>query len=186
MDRRTFLSTTGTTLASVTALSGCTERRLEAAEEEPPVFDGFTAEEEVPLPVTRRLGVGADAVRTAADGVEVPTLDELSTLLEERGIQVESLEEEPGHHGRLVSLAYVAAETTSEGLMHHLGLVAGGTAALVAGGHETETLEASLLQPDEEEFGTYEVRRHWAEAYNAGDLSAHEYAGEVLQHAESI
>lgn len=184
MDRRNFLIRGGVAIGCATLLGGCTEQRLEEAKREPEAVDDFYAEEEVPLPVDQKLGIGADGVRTA-EGVEIADIEALEEFLEERGFAVEKIEEEVVEHEPIVSLEYVVTETIDRGLMHHLGIVAGGYATLVAAGDESEKLEASLFQPDGKKFGEYEVRHHWAEEYNAGELSAKEYVGEVLESAKS-
>lgn len=184
MNRRTFLHSSGVTLGVVGFLGGCTDQTLEEAEREPSVFDDFHAEEEASLPVPQKLGIAADGLQVAGDA-EVSDLDSFEAFLEEEGFEIEILEERVEDGEAIVSLEYVVSETVVQGLVHHLGIVAGGYAELVAAGHESEKLDVSLLQLDGTTFGEYEVRRRWAEEYKEGDLSAREYAGEVLEGAQS-
>lgn len=181
MERRQFLSRGGV-LLGVAGLSGCTEETLAEGEREPVPLDGVK-QEEVDLPVEQRLEV-AEAGIERATGEQFADLDEFEAHLTEEGVDIEKLSE-GGEAGKpIVSLESVFEQTAEEGFMHHLGIVAGGYAALVAGGHENEKLKASLLT-ESREFGKYEIRRRWAEEYNGGELTAREYADEIAVTAES-
>lgn len=182
MNRRDLLRT-GATAVGLATLSGCTAHRLQEAEREPPPAEAVP-DEDVDLPVTEHLEVAAADIERAA-GAAVGDLEELAAYLREEGIDVETLEETTEAGTPLVSLEYVVEVTAEVGLMDHMGVVAGGYAALVEAGHESETLEAHLLDPDGEAFGEYEVRRHWAEQYASGESSAREYAEEITVTAAS-
>lgn len=185
MNRREFLLRSGGVVGVSVALGGCTEETLEEAEREPPAVNGFFAEEELPLPVTQRLDVAADGVR-AAENADVEDVDAFEQFLKDQGFTVEALEESETKVGEpMLSLEYVVPESRDVGLAHQLGVVAGGYAGLVDAGHDSETLDASLLQPAGEKFGEYEVRHHWATEYNAGELTVKEYVGEVLEGAKT-
>lgn len=182
MDRREFLSR-AVALGVVAATSGCTARRLEEAEREPPPFSDVSVED-LDLPVRQPLGVAAAGIeRTAAADVSGP--DDLATVLDEAGLEVEHFAEETEEGEPILSLEYAAGETSDDGLMAHLGLVAGGYAALVDADHESEKVVATIVDADGTEYGEYEVRRHWAEEYNADELTAREYAHEVAVTVES-
>lgn len=195
MNRRQFLRG-GIGIGAVTLVAGCTDENLQEAEREPAFVDGPVAEEEADLPVEQRLGVAADGVREA-DGAEIPDVDALEAFLDERGLAVESLEErtdefagdeadpevEVSEHDPVVALEYV--DDPAEGLVRSLGVVAGGYARLVNAGTESRKLDATRLTAGGDEFGEFEVRTPWAEEYNAGALTAREYAAEVLESAET-
>lgn len=167
----------GAAVAGLAALAGCTEYRLQEAGREPPPFEPIS-EEEFDLPVTQRLAIAEEGIeRTAA--AEIHDSDEFAAHLEEREIHVEKLEETVAKGTKLLELEYVVEETVEEGLMHHLGVVAGGYAALIEAGHESTKLEAHLLDPDGEEYGEYEIRLRWAEKYNEGEYTARKYADEI-------
>lgn len=182
MERRQFLSR-GVLFLGVATLSGCTEKRLSEAEREPALLDGIEREE-VDLPVEQRLEVAEKGIERAADE-EFADLDEFEAYLAEADVDVEKLADEEEAGEPIVTLEAVFEQTSEEGFMHHLGIVAGGYAALVAGGHENEKLKASLLDEESQLFGEYEVRRHWAEEYNGEELTAKEYANEIAVTAKS-
>lgn len=198
MNRRAFLFRSTAGIGGATLLAGCTEENLKQAETEPPFVGEFVAEEEADLPVTQRLASGAAGVERA-EGVEISNLDAFESYLLSNEIDVRKLEEttteyedeeikpEVGarEHDPVVTLEYVVHETFEQGLMYHLGIVAGGYAALVAANHDSAKLEATLFEPDGGAFGEYSIRRRWAEEYVGGELSSRKYAGEVLRLAES-
>lgn len=178
MRRRELLGRVGAAVGAVAGLSGCTTHSLQESEREPAVADGL-GEEEVDLPVSQPLGVAEDGIERGTEA-DVADVDDLEAYLDDAGIDVEHLAEEENEAGApIVSLEYVVEETLDQGAMHHVGLVAGGYAALVDAGHEGEKLEASLLDSASREFGEYEIRRHWAEEYNGGALTAREFADEI-------
>ena len=155
MERRQFLSRGGI-LLGVAGLSGCTEETLSEGEREPlPLAD--VEQEEVDLPVEQRLEVAAAGIKRAT-GEEFADLDEFEAYLTEEGVDVGDLSEGEEAGEPIVSLESAFEQTAEEGFMHHVGIVAGGYAALGAGGHGNEKLKASLLT-DSQEFGKYEIRR---------------------------
>lgn len=183
MDRRTFLSATASS-ALLVAASGCLREEIHAAEEEPAPLSDLFSPEEIDLPVEQRYEVAAAAIERAADaGIE--DLDGLEAYLEEQDLTVETLEEAESEGDPIVELEYVVERRADRGFVERMGVVAGGYAELVAAGHESELLEASLLDAESKKFGTYDVERTWAEEYDAGELPAREYASEVLTTAES-
>lgn len=182
MDRRTFLSATASA-GVLLATSGCLQEEIEAAEQEPAPLAN-RSHEEIDLPVEQRYEVAAAGIERAADaGIEPP--DDLGRYLEEQDVRVETLEEAESEGDTILELEYVVEERIERGFLEQLGVVAGGYAELVAAGHESELLEASLIDAEGQKFGTYDVERTWAEEYDAGVLSAREYAAEVLSTAQS-
>lgn len=183
MDRRDFLRRGALAVGAVASLSGCTSHRLQESERKPPVVDGIGAAD-VDLPVRQPLGVAEEGIERGARA-DIADVDEFGAYLDESDVTVEHLEEttEAGEH--LLSLEYVLDDRSDRGLMHHLGLVAGGYAALVADGHDGEKLEAHLLDSSSREFGAYEIRRHWAVEYNDDVLTAREYADEIAVTVET-
>lgn len=177
MRRRELLGRAGVAVGTVASLSGCTSRSLQESEREPPLADGL-GEEEIDLPVSQRLGIAEAGIERAAE-TQIGDIDAFEAYLDEAGLDVEHLEEAVVDGERLLSLSYVVEETFDQGSLHHLGIVAGGYAALVEAGHHGEKLEAHLLDADVSEFGEYEIRRHWAAAYNDGERTAREYADEI-------
>lgn len=170
-------------VAGFVGLAGCTEHSLQEAEREPPPFEPIPAAE-FDLPVAQRLSIAEAGIERSADS-EVGDLDEFAAYLDEQAIRLETLEETVQEGTSLLELEYVVEETVQEGLMHHLGVVAGGYAALIEATHESERLEVHLLDPRGEESGEYEIRRHWAEKYNEGEYTARKYADEIAVTAAS-
>lgn len=78
----------------------------------------------------------------------------------------------------LLSLAF--EESAERGVLSSVGVVAGGCAALVEAGHESEALKATLHDPSGATFGEFEVVRDWAERYDDGAVTAAEYGRTVL------
>lgn len=177
MDRRSFLLSSVVS-ASLAATGGCIERELEEANREPPFVEDRVRPEEIDLPVGQRLAVAERAVERAAEaGIEDP--DGLGSYLDEEGVAVERVGEAELHGVPVVELEYDPGDASDRGLMHHLGLAAGGFAALVAAGHDAESLEATIVDGAGRPFGEYRVERRWAEEYDAGEMTAREYANEV-------
>lgn len=174
LDRRSLLSLGSVVLAL--PLAGCTDSRLVEAEREPPPLEGAESEG-VDLPVEGRYDVAASAIELA-DGASIEDLSALESYLRDQGLAVESLEES-SDAGPIVSLESPFEPGADEGVMWHMGVVAGGYAALVEAGHDAESLEATLLDGDGRGYGHYEIWRDWAEEYAAGERTAREYAGEV-------
>lgn len=183
MERRAFLAR-GAVVLGVVAASGCTEQRLVEAEREPPPLEGASAEA-VDLPAERRLAVAAAGIERASDE-EFADLEAFETYLADADVDVEELTEEESAGERILALESAFEPSAEAGLMHHLGVVAGGYAALVAGGHGGERLETSLLDAGSRPYGEYEIRRQWATEYDEGTLTARQYAHEIAVTAESV
>lgn len=207
MNRRDALRRGSLALGGAIALGGCTEQALEDAETEPPfVEDSQLTPEEADLPIDRTHAVIEEGIEAATDA-DIEDVESFEGFLEEQGITVEKLtegegiievpleegdektEEEIVDEGDpeeglatapIIELEYVLEERAEEGAVHTLGLVAGGYAALLEAGHGSELLEATVLNPSHEPFGSYDIERTWAEEYNAGEISAAEYGDEVL------
>lgn len=175
MNRRAFLLRGGAA-AGCLALTGCTTHTLEESERDPPPLEGV-GDLEVDLPFPQRMARAEAAIEQTATA-DLRTPEEFGTHLSEQGIQVVSVEETVEGGEPHLALEYVV-ETEEIGLMDHLGFVAGGYAALIEAGHDSETLDVTLLDAQSDPFGEYEVRRHWAEEYNRGLLTARKYADEI-------
>lgn len=184
MQRRDFLIRGTLVVGGLSALGGCTEQSLHEAKSQPPALADVYDEEEVDLPVRGRFEV-AEMATLEADGTTIEDLDGFRTYLDERGLSVESLEEAVEAGERLLRLEYAAENHVEHGSMYHLGIVAGGYAALVAGGYETEELVASLHDPGGGKYGEFRIATDLAERYLDGDLTAAEYAGAVAHTVES-
>lgn len=182
MHRRHLLKRAVLATASVAVLGGCTDANLKQAEAQPPLVEDAFHEEEIDLPVSQKIETVATGVLAAADA-EIRTVDDFEAYLGERGIRVESLDETVEEGEPHLSLAF--EESGERGALNLVGVVAGGYAALVEAGHESETLEATLLDPAGRTFGEFEVVRDWAERYNDGEVTAAKYGGLVLKTLES-
>lgn len=182
MHRRHLLRRAGIATAGVTALAGCTDSKLKEAEAQPPLVEEYYHEEAVDLPVSQKFEKTAAGV-SKADGAEIEDADGFEAYLDEQEVDVEKLEETVVAGEPHLSLEYV--DSGEQGTLSTLGVVAGGYAALVEAGHEGEKLEAHLLDSDAREFGEYEIRRHWAEEYNEGVLTAREYANKIAVTVET-
>lgn len=183
MDRRTFLCSAAGVSAAV-ATSGCLKGEIEAAEQEPAPLSDVFGPEEVDLPVRQRYAVAGAAIEEASTA-EFEDLDGFEASLQERDVSVETLEEAESAGEPIVELEYVVEQRLDSGFLERLGVVAGGYATLVAAGHDSERLEATLLDADGRTFGSYDVERAWAEEYDEDALTAREYAGEVAPTAET-
>lgn len=183
MDRRAYLERCAA-LGVVTVVAGCTNKTLEDAKDQPPVFDDVYDESSGDLPVEDEFDVVVEGIERAAD----VTLEEpagLEAFLIDEGLEVEHLEETDHHGETILELEYVLEETISEGNGHSLGAVAGGYAALVRGEYDGDELSASILDPESRKFGEFTVQTAWAEEYNAGEKTAAVYASEVLHTLKS-
>ena len=203
MNRRTFLYRGGSSAVALVALSGCTEETLEGAETNPPFVD--IDPEEIELPVEQQEDVVADAVLRADDAtVEDPA--DFEAFLDEAGLRVEDvseteklitekleveredvdLVEETAHgEGTVLELEFVQPARLETGVLHSIGLVAGGYAALVESGFDGELLEATVLDSDGDSFGSFHVLTAWAEEYNEGRISARVYGSKPWAASKS-
>lgn len=203
MNRRRLLTRSGTSLAAVLALSGCTEETLEEAETKPPFLE--INGEELDLPVNQRADVLERGVLEAADAAP-ESLDDFEAFLEDRGIDVESLSEveklieeklevesehvdvvrtEPHGEGPVLELEYVHPENFESGALYGVGLVAGGYATLLEAGNGTELLEATVLDGNRRPFGSFHVLAAWADEYNDGVTTARVYGSKPWMSAAS-
>lgn len=184
MERRDFLIRGALAAGSVTALGGCTEQALKEAEVQPPIVDEVYDGAEVDLPVRQRSEIAEEGV-LRAQGETLGDLGAFEVYLDDQGIPVETLEEQGERGERIIELEYAAAEFVERGLLYSLGRIAGGYAALVAGGYEGNKLEASVHSPDGDTFGAFEIATGWAVQYLDGELTAAKYASRVESTAES-
>lgn len=173
MRRRPLL---GALLAGGTPLAGCARPVESDSEKTPPEVNEKTpAGESAPdLPVEEVKDVAAAGVEAAPDAVEGP--EEFEAALEERGVAVESVSEKPD----LLSVHHAVDSFAGGGLAEPLGIVAGVYAAYVGTVDDPVVLAASVLH-DGEAVGEYAIPPTWAEEYNAGAITATEYAEKVLK-----
>lgn len=167
----------GAALAGAVGLAGCTE---DVGEELPPNEHWPTAELVPELPVKQRK----DALKTGIEELSAAGIDGVDgfvAALEERGIELESVEEV----AEQLSLEYVETAPARNGTFEVVGLVAGGYAALVAAGFEARGLELVFFEADGSALGIAEARTEWAVAFNEGDLSAGEFGELVAGTIES-
>lgn len=183
MNRRTYLFRVGGAVVGATVSSGCTDESLSEARRKPRPVSDFGVED-MDLPVAQRLAIAEETILLAED-VAIGDLDGLEMYLDGHGVPTEQLEDAEEAGDPIVSLEYVVEETSERGLMHHLGIVAGGYARLISRSHESEKLSAGLLDSTSKQFGVYEIRRRWAEEWTGGELTAREYAHEIALTAES-
>ncbi|MFC6905617.1 hypothetical protein [Halalkalicoccus tibetensis] len=211
MDRRDALKQAGLALGGLLALSGCTEEALEDAEAEPPfIEDSPLSPEEADLPVDRTHAIIVEGIE-AADA-EIEDVKSFERYLVDQGLLVEEVletesiieapleevdeepEEEVIDEGDveegpvevpIVELEYVIEEQVEEGTVQTIGIVAGAYAALLEASHDSELLEANILDPADVPFGSYEIEGTWAEEYTTGEISAAEYGDKVLTTVET-
>lgn len=207
MNRRDALRRGGLALGGVLTLSGCTEQALEDAEAEPPFVEESPFDPaEVDLPIDRTHAVLEEEIKAATDA-DIEDVESFEEYLDEQEILVEAIMEEEGiievpleegdeeteeevvDEGNaeeglatapIIKLEYVLDEQIEEGAVRTIGIVAGGYATLLEAGHDAELLEAVVLNPADEPFGSYKIEGTWAEEYNAGELTAAEYGDEIL------
>jgi hypothetical protein len=128
-------------------------------------------------------GILVEEVLETEGIIEVP-MEEVDEEAEEPVVDEGDVEEGPVEVP-IVELEYVIEEQVEEGAVHTIGIVAGAYAALIEAGHDSELLEATVLNPADAPFGLYEIETTWAEEYNAGEISAAEYADEILVTVET-
>lgn len=183
MKRRQLLTRSALTVG-VVALSGCTERVLEEAKSQPPLFDDVYDEEKIDLPVSQKFETAEEAT-LRAEGKTFDDLEEFRAYVAERGVTVETLEEGVEKGERILEVAYADERDTDRGSMYSLGILSGGYAALVASDHPTDTLEASVQDSEGRKFGEFEIAAELAEQYLDGKITAAKYAGTVSDTTKS-
>lgn len=165
------------------ALAGCTEQSLEAAESKPPWAAGFD-EATIDLPVPEMYEVVVEGIRRA-DGETFEDASAFESYLDGNGLPVEHLEEVEIEGETVLELEYVDESAIADGNAHAVGLVSGGYAALVDGGYDGDELSATVLEQDGAAYGEFEVLTRWAEEYATGESPAPVYANHVVQTIES-
>lgn len=175
MNRRTFVLRAGAFAGGLAALSGCTDTTLEESESQPPPLEERFDAAAVDLPVSTESDIAAEGIERAA-GADVESVEAFEAYLREQEVAVESVEPKKEEGEALLSVEYVHGDAVERGLLYDLGIVAGGYAALVDAGVDAEKLKATLLDPGGRKFGEYEIPTDYAERYNAGEITAEEYA----------
>ena len=170
--RRALLRRGGAAVATAVALAGCTED----VGEELPANEHRPVADLVPdLPVRERSDVLEEGIEALADA-DVGDVEAFVTVLEDRGVEFESVEEVV----ELLHLEYRASALERRGTLDVVAAVAGAFAALVDGGFEGRGLELVFAEADGSTVGVLEVATEWAADYNAGSLSTAEY-GELVE-----
>lgn len=203
MNRRTLLEQTGISVATVVALSGCTEQTLEETETKPPFVDVDDAE--LDLPITQQTDVVEDGILQAADAeitgvddfenfleaqeITVEVLAETEIIIEEKAAvereDVETVEAEPHGDGLVLELEFVQPDSIDTGILDSIGLIAGGYAALVETGYSAELLEATVLDSESTAYGSFHVLTTWADEYNEEITSARSFGSKPWSTAGS-
>lgn len=204
MNRRHLVTRCAGAIATLVAVSGCTEETLEETETKPPFIE--IDDEELDLPVDQQVEVVEDGV-VRADNAEIETIGDFETFLEDEGVPIESLgavekpiaekleteredideiDNEPHGSGTVLEVEFVHPERTETGTLEYVGLIAGGYAALVDAGYDAELLEATVLNDADEPFGSFHVLTEWAEEYNEGTISARSYGNKPWMTTKTV
>lgn len=117
---------------------------------------------------------------------EILTLFEL--VLDDQGIQVAELEvRDEGLMGsEILSLEYYPLGTTEDEIVEEMGYITGAFAEAINMGLEVDRLEATALDIADEPVSEWYVETEWAEAYNAGEMTANEVAMQALATLERV
>ena len=173
--RRRLLQASAT--AAAVGLAGCIE---EVGTEFPPNKKWPVAELRPELPVEERKTVLKERILDLASE-DIADPDELVATLGEYDLAIESVERVRD----VLTVEYVNTDRYDEGNLHDVGLLAGGYAALIDNGYDAAALGATIVGDAPDTFGSAEVETPWAEAYNAGELTAAEYGELVADTIES-
>ena len=166
----------GAGVAGAFLLAGCTE---DVGEEFPPNREWPVSEYLPELPVEERSAMVAERIEETADSdVEEP--EDLQGVLPD-DLAVETVERERD----VLHVEYSSAERRRSGTVHQVGSLAGAYASLVESGYDAVALSISILDDAPSSYGVATVETPWAEAYNAGELTAKEYGEHVSGTIES-
>lgn len=175
LSRRRLLGVGG--LVGLASLSGCTRDVVE----EFPKNTKWPVSETIPeLPVLERSDVLEDGIEAMSDE-NVETLEKFSATLEEKGLQIERVEELRD----VLSMEYVSHVRASEGTYHDIAMVAGAYAGLVQHGYDVYALALTIHPAEASSYGSWTVETRVAKRYNAGELTAAEYGELVAKTLES-
>lgn len=159
-------------IGATLALSGCTE---EIGSEFPPEAHQPISELLPDLPVEERTNVWEERITTAV-ALEIDGLDAFAGAFDEFNIDVEAVD----RVNDVVVIGYINTDRYAEGNVHDVATLAGGYAALLDAGYDAEALGITILDDAPASYGTATVETRWAEAFNAGELTAAEY-GELVE-----
>lgn len=167
----------GAGVAGTFLLAGCTE---DVGEEFPPNHEWPVSEYLPELPVEERMATMAEQIEeTSGSDVEAP--EELPDAVSD-GFSVESVEEERD----VLHVEYASSDRYRMGDLYHVGTLAGAYAALVEADYDAVAMSVSILDDAPESYGHATVETPWAEEYNAGELTAKEYAEHVAGTIETM
>lgn len=128
----------------------------------------------------------ADEHTDEFDEDEILTLFEV--VLEDQDVEVAELvvEEDPELDAEVLLLEYYPLGLTEEEIVEEMGYITGAFAEAVEMGLEVERLHAIALDLTDTPISQWYVETEWAEAYNAGEISANELAMEAFLTLEPI
>ena len=164
-------------IAATVGLAGC----IEEMGREFPENEEWPVAELVPeLPVRERTEIVEERISELATA-DIADPDDLVSTLDEYDLAVEKVERVRD----VLTVEYVNTDRYDEGNLHDVGLLAGGYAALVDNGYDAAAFGVTILDDAPASFGSAEIETPWAEAYNAGELTAAEYGELVAGTIES-
>jgi hypothetical protein len=204
MNRRTLLTRAAVAIGGSVGLAGCSGEALEEAESKPPFLE--FEEADVRLPYRESTDIVETGVRQTADA-DIGEEMSFDALIREYGIlaeelvvkrriirekleiereEVETIESPPYGVGRVLELQYRHPGMMKTGLLRSVGLIAGSYAALVAAGFDAELLDATVLDDDQQAYGSFHVLTSWAESFNDGVTSARSYGSKPWATASTV
>ena len=105
----------------------------------------------------------------------------IRTALQQEAVSVSSVQSE----GSTVQLTYTTFQTTEEGIAEEIGIIAGAYAYAVGDGWDKAQMQVTVQGADGSTIGSYNIQRSRAQQYIDGEITAEEYALEVLQTLET-
>jgi hypothetical protein len=158
-------------------LAGCTE---DVGEEFPENREWRVAEYLPALPVRERSVLLAEEIERLADA-DVREPEDLADAFEDDAFEVGAIERDRD----VLSVAYARTDRTWTGDLHAVGPLAGAYAALIDAGYEAASMSLSILDDAPSSYGIATIQTTWAEAFNAGEISAETYGEHVTGTIES-
>ena len=113
-------------------------------------------------------------------GDESISIEEFEAFLIASGIDVQSVD----HSGDTVELEYISHETTEAGIAEEIGYVSGAYAAVVDGGDDSTGMDVTIQDATGEDAAYSTVDADRAQQFVNGEITAEEFAEEVLLSLE--